>query len=101
MKKKYNVEITESAERDFRDLWNYIASDSITNAVNFINELESRIYTLEIYPMRYEVIKESGLLKSEYRHLVYGDYRIIYRIEGRCVYIMRVIHGSCILEDLL
>ena len=98
MTKTYRVSITTSAERDILDIWNYIFDDSKQGAKKFIRQIETEINKLKKYPQRCPVIKETELLGIEYRHLVLGNYRIIFKLDAENVYIMRVIHGSRILK---
>jgi toxin ParE1/3/4 len=94
----YSVYITESAEQDVLDIWNYICDDSRPRATKFVVQLESEIKKLKKYPLRCPVIKESEFLGIEYRHLVIGKYRIIFKIDADNVYIMRVIHSARALD---
>ena len=93
MTKIYNVYITTSAEQDILDIWNFISDDSSLRAKNFLGQIETEIAKFKNYPQRCPVIKETDLLGVEYRHLVIVKYRIIFKIDGENVYIMRVIHG--------
>lgn len=92
--KKYNVVITATAQADFRKLWEYIAADSPSHALSFLNEIEARALSLELFPERHQLISENELLNTDYRHLIYKDYRIIYRIDGGDVFIIRIVHGA-------
>jgi toxin ParE1/3/4 len=99
MRAKYNVEITPVAERDVEEIWNYIADDSPGNATAFIMRLEDQIDTLEQHPERCLLIPENEQLGTSYRHLLQGAYRTIFRISGKTVYILRIIHGSRLLDS--
>jgi plasmid stabilization system protein ParE len=96
--KTYDVYITASAEQDIHDIWNYICDDSKLRAKRFIGQIETDIAKLKKYPQLCPVIKETDLLGIEYRHLIMGNYRIIFRIDAENVYIMRIIHSSRILK---
>ena len=98
---KYNVEITPSAERDVEEIWTYIADDSPENATAFILRLEEQIAAFEQFPMRCPLIPENDILGTTYRHLVYGAYRTIIRITEKAVFIVRIIHGSRLLDPSL
>ena len=98
MTKAYNVYITGSAEQDILDIWNYICDDSKLRAKKFVDQIETKITKLRKYPQRCPVINETEFLGIEYRHLVIGNYRIIFKIDNENVYIMRIIHGSRILN---
>jgi len=98
MTAKYRVKITSVAEKDIEDVWFYIAEDSPENATAFILALEEQIGTLESVPERCPLIPENELLNRGYRHLIHGSYRTIFRVDGRIVYVLRVIHGARLLE---
>ena len=98
MAKKDKVNITQNAQVDLEHIFFYIAEDNINNAQKFILELEEKIYSLETFPERFSFIPENIYLGANYRHLVHKKYRVIYRLDGKTVYILRVIHGSKLLE---
>ncbi len=98
MTRKYEVNITKHAQEDLEHIFYYIANDSEDNAANFINELEKKVLTLESLLKRNPLIPENEYFGTEYRHLIYKKYRIIYRISENSVYILRIIHGAKLLE---
>jgi plasmid stabilization system protein ParE len=63
-----------------------------------MSEVERQIDSLERLPRRCPVIPESHDLGREYRHIIHGNYRTIFRIEGPRVIIMRVVHGARLLN---
>jgi plasmid stabilization system protein ParE len=95
---EYRVRITRTAERDIEEVWTFIAQDSPEEAQRFIGRLEEQIKTLERFPERCPLIPENEILGTRYRHLLYGNYRSVFRITGRTVYILRVIHGARLLD---
>ena len=99
MRVTYNVEITPAAERDVEEIWTYIAADSPENATTFLLRLEEQIDTLEQLPERCPLIPENEQLGAAYRHLLHGAYRTIFRINGKTVYILRIIHGTRLLDS--
>ena len=102
MPRKYKVYITRTAQQDIEEIWEYISNHSIQNATHFIEKVEKQIFSLEMHPERNPLISENEILQGKYRHLVYKKYRIIYRIQNKSVFILRVIHGSkLIYSDML
>jgi plasmid stabilization system protein ParE len=95
---KYRVEITRSAEADVGAIWTYISGDSVEATTRFVIHLEKRIRTLERLPHRCPAIPENELLGTEYRQLILGDYRVIFRITGAAVIVLRIIHGNRLLD---
>jgi plasmid stabilization system protein ParE len=96
--KKYKVNISQNAQNDLEHIFFYIAGDSINNAKKFIVELEKKIYSLDSLPERFAYIPENIYFGTSYRHIIHKKYRVIYRISGDSVYILRVIHGSKLLD---
>lgn len=98
MPKKFRVEITQPAQNDIEEIWTYIARDSINRAEKFVLKLEQQCSTLEQFPQRYPLIPENEILHKDYRHLIYGNYRTIFRVKNKTVYVLRVIHGKQLLD---
>lgn len=98
MPAKFRVRIARTAERDIEEAWTFIAQDSPEEADDFIRRLEEQIGTLEHFPERCPLIPENETFGSRYRHLVYGNYRTVFRITGRTVYVLRIIHGARLLD---
>ena len=95
---KFRVEITETAQSDVQEIFQYIAVDNQKAAINLIEEIERQIDSLEKFPARCPIIHESFELGVEYRHIIYGHYRTIFRVEASKVIILRVIHGARLLS---
>ena len=98
MPKKFRVEITEAAEEDIAEIWQYITQDKPEAATAFVLRLEEQIGTLERFPERCPLVPENELLGTSYRHLLYGNYRTIFKIVESRVIIMRVLHGAQLLD---
>jgi toxin ParE1/3/4 len=96
--KRYRVDITAAAEADIAAIWDYIAQDNPDAATIFILRLEEQIATLERYPERCPLVPENDLLGTAYRHLLFGNYRTIFKIIGARLIILRVIHGTRLLD---
>ena len=54
--------------------------------------------SLSQLPKRCPVIPEADDIGVEYRHLIWGSYRTIFRIEGSTVWVVRVVHGAQLLD---
>lgn len=98
MAKKYKVNISHNAQNDIEHIFYYIAADSTNNAKKFILELEEKIFSLDTFPERFAYIPENLYFGTNYRHITYKKYRVIYKINNSSVYILRVIHGSKLLD---
>ncbi len=99
MIKKFRVDITSVAEADISEIWEYIAQDKPKAAEAFISRFEEQISMLERFPGRCPFVPESELLGASYRHLIFGNYRAIFKIVKSRVIIMRILHGSRLLDS--
>jgi plasmid stabilization system protein ParE len=98
MPARFQVRLTDTAQADMDEIWTHIAHDSVAEANKFIRRLERQLRTLRTLPERCPLIPENKLLDKGYRHLVYGKYRSVFRISGRTVYVVRIIHGARLLD---
>ncbi len=98
MPRRYRVEIARAAERDVVGIYEHIERRSPERAVRWFAEIERQAQTLSQHPKRCPVISEADDIGVEYRHLIWGNYRTVFRIEGSSVYVVRVIHGAQLLE---
>lgn len=94
MQKTYKVLLARLAQNDLAEIHDYIAADSPANAAAFVLALEEKVLSLTTMPERAPLIPENSLLGTRYRHLVHGNYRIIFRIHGDSVMVLRLVHGA-------
>jgi len=99
--RKHRVELTAAARRDVEWIYDHISQDSPESARVWVDKLEDRILSLERFPFRCRVIPEAGDLGREYRHSIPGNYRILYRVSGTAVWVVRIVHGAQLLDTTL
>ena len=80
------------------EIWGYIAQDKPEAATAFVLRLEEQVGTLERFPERCPLVPENELLGADYRHLLNGNYRTIFKIVSSRVIILRVVHGARLLD---
>ena len=98
MKKRFRVNLSQQAQNDLEQIFYYIADDNINNATNFILQLEKKIYSLGSFPERHPLIPENEFFDTNYRHLIFKKYRVVYRIAEKSVFILRIFHGAKLLD---
>lgn len=101
MPTRFAVSFSQKAEEDLEEIWSFIAADNPDNATKFILNLEKQVESLSLFPERCPLISENDLLRGKYRHLIYGDYRSIFRVRGKTVYIIRIINSARLLETAM
>ena len=73
----------------------YIAQDKPSAAEKWINTVFSKVEQLKSSPEIGRVVPE--IRNDQFRELIYGNYRIIYRIEKKQISILTIRHGKQIL----
>ncbi|MFZ5929711.1 MAG: type II toxin-antitoxin system RelE/ParE family toxin [Pseudomonadota bacterium] len=91
---KYEVVITPTAEANLSEIHRHIALGSSVAARKFLAGLRNKIKTLATMPERCPLAPEDGLDGVTIRHLIYGDYRILFSIDAAQVVILQVRHGA-------
>lgn len=73
----------------------YIAQDKPSAAENWIDTVFSKVDKLKSSPEIGRIVPE--IKNNQFRELIYGNYRIIYRIEKKQISILTIRHGMQIL----
>jgi len=73
----------------------YIAQDKPSAAERWVDTVFSKVGQLKFSPEIGRIIPEIG--NKQFRELIYGNYRIIYRIEKQQISILTIRHGKQIL----
>ncbi len=90
-----------AAQEDLLAILEWIARDSPTRAVTFVDRLDERIGRLERQPHLGRIPRNPKLQSYGYRVLVVESYLVFYVIRRRTIEIHRVIHGSRDLDALV
>ena len=77
----------------------YIACDRPTAAVKWIDGLFEAVAKLKAFPHRGRMVPEVG--RPEIREVLYGQYRVIYRLEEKRLFILTVRHQRRQLSESL
>ena len=99
----YEVFLTEKAQRDLIDIYEYIADNDSPEAADYVYEnIDTVIQSLCDLPHRGVCPKEfleRGV--TDFRELFFKPYRIIYEVEGSAVYVYLVADGRRNMSALL
>lgn len=93
---------TCKAEDDLDSIFDYIAKDSVENALNYIDKIKSAIEHLATSPYIVVHCRSKGIDK-ECGILIFENYLIFYlfnEIDNE-IKILRILHGSRKYQDLL
>ncbi len=100
---RFQVLLTEGAERDLEALYGYIAEfDQPANADHVLDRLLQAVESLETFPERGAYPKELIALGiREYRQTAFKPYRVIYRVLGQQVFVYLIADGRRDMQSLL
>jgi toxin ParE1/3/4 len=94
VRKKLRVIIAPSAELDVRSIKDFIARDKPLAARKWKGEIRKRMRSLGLMPLAHERIPEGDELALPFRHMIAGNYRVIYDVRTDHVYVLRVVHAA-------
>lgn len=100
--RRYRVIWTETATRDLEEIVSYIAKDSKKQTNTILKKIRGKSATLRSTPSRGRFVPE--LLEFDlrgWREVIVSPWRIIYRVEGRLVFVDSVLDGRRDVEDIL
>lgn len=80
------------------EIFTYLEADSRVTAERWIRGWELQVRTLESFPLRCPRLAHPKRLPRQYRTLLYGAYRCVFRVNDRVVTVVRVIHGARLLR---
>jgi len=100
---RYEVLLTEGAEKDLESIYDYIAEfDSSANANYVLDRLFEVAEGLATFPERGSHPKELLALGiRDYRQTFFKPYRVIYRIVEQGVYVYLIADGRRDMQSLL
>lgn len=86
------IQWTEPAVEDPEAIRDFIARDSDHYAAQFVERVLEAVDSLSESPKRGRKVPEAG--RQDIRELLFGNYRIMYRVESERVLLLAVIHGA-------
>ncbi|MGC9261825.1 MAG: type II toxin-antitoxin system RelE/ParE family toxin [Phycisphaerae bacterium] len=91
---KFDVVLHPSAAAELEEAYRWIAQESPANANVWYNHLLDKMKTLERTPSRCPPAPERKYARENFRHLIVGQYRIIFLVESKLVRVLHVRHGA-------
>ncbi len=77
------------------EIASYIAQDKPSAAEKWIKTVFSKVEQLKSSPELGRIVPE--IKNTQFRELIYGNYRIIYRVEAEQISILTIRHGQQLL----
>lgn len=83
---------TKSAVVNLENIKNYISQDSTYYAIEFTEKIIGAVEKLNAFPRLGREVPE--IRKENIREIIYGNYRILYRVDIEVLYIIAIIHAA-------
>src|SRR5688572_25034836 len=94
--KKIRITWSNRAQRNLREIRDYIAKDKEIAAQRFISQLKQSVTRLRNFPRAGWVVEEFD--DPAIRETVHGNYRILYSFDGVKIEILTVRHAARLLR---
>jgi len=88
-----HLEYTEQSISDLDNIIEYIAKDSKSRALQYINKMKSKIELL-VHAPNLGVACKTKKIKQNCRILIFEHYLVFYTTKERSIQIKRVLHSS-------
>ena len=94
---EYSLEITDRAQHDLREIYNYIAESLMepTTANKQLERIEEGILSLKHMPLRIAMEQNESLKQRNLRKLIIDNYLVFFLVneETNTVSIVRILYG--------
>lgn len=98
---EYRFRLLSSAERDFNEIIDFVLAENVSAALSIAEKIESTLLLLKKNPLLGRIPNDEELRRFGYRYLVVLDYLIFYKIEGKIIFVYRILHGARNYKSLL
>lgn len=92
------IYISDAAKRDRLEIWLHIAADNAEAANRLLDEFDEKIFLIAESP---NLGRSRDDISAGIRSFPVGNYLILYVPESRGITIVRILHGSRRLQDLI
>lgn len=92
---KNNIHYSAESRRDLDDIWDYIVSElqNRVAAERVVDRILDAVERLKDFAEMGALLSSVADVGGDYRFLVSGNYTVFYRVNGRDVFIDRVLYG--------
>jgi addiction module RelE/StbE family toxin len=98
MEAKFKIKITNAAEKDLDEIYNYILINfgSSGTAQNLMDKIELGIMNLSKFPYKHELSRDKVLKVKGYHKLLINNYVVLYLIdsENSNIIVARILYGA-------
>jgi len=89
---KRNFYLTKQAALDLQEITEYIARDSVENAIRFADELLAVCQSIQDFPEKGRIVPEVG--NPHIREVIHKNYRLVYTVHKGKIFILQVFSAA-------
>lgn len=89
---------TQKALCDLRDIFDYIHKDSEHYATLVTEQILNKAVFIKDFPFSGRIVPEFN--QDNLREVIFKSYRLIYKVQDKAVYVLRVYHSSRSLSSI-
>ena len=91
----YKIKINPLALRDLQEIRAYLMEKELNSdlAIKVLRQIVGRYEQLRDYPLMGMSLSDLTGIRTSYRYLVSGSYLIFYRVEGKAVFVCRILYS--------
>ena len=100
--KKYDVIISELAEKDINEIITYYISINTEYAKKLYGRIKGKILELSLLPEKGRIppeLEKNGI--HDFKEIIEGNYRIVYSIHEKTVHILAIVDSRRNLDEIL
>jgi len=92
--KRYEVIVQPLAEKELREAFEFIRTDSPNAAATWLRGLYEVVKSMETLPKRFAFAREREDVNADVRQTVYHSHRILFTVEDKTVFIHHIRHAK-------
>ncbi len=90
----FTIEFSNRARNDIHDIVKYIQQDSPAAATKWRRKLHAKLRILRTTATSFGMAPENEFTRGDVRHLLFGQYRILYVVRDEMAFILTIRHGA-------
>lgn len=97
----FQIRLLRIAEDDFTEIVSFIAADNPNAADVLASKIEKNLDLLSKNPKLGRIPRDEEIRNMGYRYIIVNNYIIFYTVEGKTIFIHRILHGARNYKSLL
>jgi plasmid stabilization system protein ParE len=88
----YQLVLTREAQVDAIEICYWLSETSVEFVLRWYADFEDAVDSLQTFPLRCPLARDSQVERRDVRQLLFGQYRLLFAVEGNVVTVLNVFH---------